>query len=90
MAGRVWTAPGGQASEGEARSRVPLRGRAVEVLDAAHTPGDGNRSVFPMRSGEPIDRPDRAGLRSHLDFSPPVPDGTLDRSERIHVVRLPV
>ena len=34
--------------------RVPLCGRALEVLDAARTLGDGNRLVFPMRSGRPI------------------------------------
>ena len=26
----------------------------MEVVDAAHTLGDGNRLVFPMRSGGPI------------------------------------
>ena len=34
--------------------RVPLCGRALEVLDEAQTLGDGNRLVFPMRSGRPI------------------------------------
>ena len=34
--------------------RVPLCGRALEVLDAARTLGDANRLVFPMRSGRPI------------------------------------
>ena len=34
--------------------RVPLCGRALEVLDAARALGGGNRLVFPMRSGRPI------------------------------------
>ncbi len=33
--------------------RVPLCGRAVEVLDAARALGDG-ALVFPMRSGKPV------------------------------------
>ena len=33
---------------------VPLCGRALEVLDAARALGDGNRLVFPMRSGKSI------------------------------------
>ena len=34
--------------------RVPLCGRALEVLDAARTLGDGDGLVFPMRSGRSI------------------------------------
>ena len=34
--------------------RVPLCGPALEVLDTARARGDGNRPVFPMRSGRPI------------------------------------
>ena len=34
--------------------RVPLCGRAVEILEAARTLGDGKSLVFPMRSGKPI------------------------------------
>ena len=34
--------------------RVPLCGRALEVLDAARTLGDGSPLVFPMRSGRAI------------------------------------
>ena len=34
--------------------RVPLCGRALEVLDAARTLGDGGGLVFPMRSGRSI------------------------------------
>ena len=34
--------------------RVPLCGRALEILDAARTLGDGKQLVFPMRSGKAI------------------------------------
>ena len=34
--------------------RVPLCVRALEILDAARTLGNGNRPVFPMPSGRPI------------------------------------
>ena len=34
--------------------RVPLCGRALEILDAARALGDGDPHVFPMRSGRPI------------------------------------
>ena len=34
--------------------RVPLCGRALEILDAARGLGDGNPFVFPMPSGRPI------------------------------------
>ena len=33
---------------------VPLRGRVLEILDAARALGDGNRLVFPMRSRRTI------------------------------------
>ena len=34
--------------------RVPLCGRAMEILDAARAVAAGNPLVFPMRSGRPI------------------------------------
>ena len=34
--------------------RVPLCDRALEVLDAERTVGDGNRLVFPVRSGRSV------------------------------------
>ena len=37
--------------------RVPLRGRALEILNAARPLGDGDRLVFPMRSGRSIATP---------------------------------
>ena len=44
----------GDADEGEARAPGPAV-RAVEVLDAARTLGEGfGGLVFPMRSGKPI------------------------------------
>ncbi len=51
--GRVWTVPA-LRMKAKREHRVPLCGRALEVLDAARTLGDGNRLVFPMRSGRPI------------------------------------
>ncbi len=36
------------------KRRVPLCRRALEILDAARTLGDGTSLVFPMRSGKPI------------------------------------
>ena len=52
-AGRVWTVPA-LRMKAKREHRVPLCGRALEILDAARTLGDGNRLVFPMRSGRPI------------------------------------
>ena len=40
--------------EAKREHRVPLCGRALEVLDAARTLGDGSGLVFPMRSGMEI------------------------------------
>ena len=53
MADRVWTIPA-LRMKAKREHRVPLCGRALEVLDAARTLGDGHRLVFPMRSGKPI------------------------------------
>ena len=52
-AGAVWTIPATRM-KAKREHRVPLCGRALEVLDAARTLGDCNRLVFPMRSGRPI------------------------------------
>ena len=52
-AGRVWTVPA-LRMKAKREHRVPLCGRALEVLDAARTLGDGNPLVFPMRSGRAI------------------------------------
>ena len=52
-AGRVWTVPA-QRMKAKREHRVPLCGRALEVLDAARALGDGNPLVFPMRSGRPV------------------------------------
>ena len=52
-AGAVRTVPAARI-EAKREHRVPLCGRALEVLDAARPPGDGNRLVFPMRSGRSI------------------------------------
>ncbi len=52
-AGRVWTVPA-LRMKAKREHRVPLCGRALEVLAAARTLGDGHRLVFPMRSRRPI------------------------------------
>ena len=53
-AGAVWTVPAARM-KAKREHRVPLCGRALEVLDEARTLGDGgNGLVFPMRSGRPI------------------------------------
>ena len=49
----VWTLSA-QRMKAKRKHRVPLCGRALEVLDAARALGDGSPHVFPMRSGRPI------------------------------------
>ena len=51
-AGRVWTISA-ERMKAKREHRVPLCGRALEVLDAARALGDGDL-VFPMRTGRPI------------------------------------
>ena len=51
--GVVWTVPATRM-KAKREHRVPLCGRALEVLDAARAFGDGNGLVFPMRSGRSI------------------------------------
>ena len=53
VAGRVWTISA-ERMKAKREHRVPLCGRAVELLDAARTLGGGDGLVFPMRSGRPI------------------------------------
>ena len=50
---RVWTLSA-QRMKAKREHRVPLCGRAMEILDAASALGEGNSHVFPMRSGRPI------------------------------------
>ena len=52
-AGAVWTVPA-ERMKAKREHRVPLCMRALEILDVARTLGDGNRLVFPMRSGKAI------------------------------------
>ena len=52
-AGRVWTLSA-LRMKAKREHRVPLCGRAMEILDAARTLGAGDPLVFPMRSGRPI------------------------------------
>lgn len=53
MTDRVWTIPA-MRMKAKREHRVPLCGRALELLDAARKLGDGNPLVFPMRSGRAI------------------------------------
>jgi len=53
VAGHVWTVPA-LRMKAKREHRVPLCGRALEVLDAARALGDSSGLVFPMRSGRPI------------------------------------
>ena len=50
---QVWTVPA-ERMKAKREHRVPLCGRALEILDAARTLDDGNRLVFPMPSGKAI------------------------------------
>ena len=52
-ADRMWTISA-LRMKAKREHRVPLCGRALEVLDAARALGDGSTLVFPMRSGRPI------------------------------------
>ena len=53
-AGAVWTISAARM-KAKREHRVPLCGRALEILDAARALGDDpRRLVFPMRSGRPI------------------------------------
>ena len=53
-AGRVWTIPAARM-KAKRPHRVPLSGRAVEIVEAARMLGDGGRSfVFPGRPERPL------------------------------------
>ena len=52
-AGRVWTVPAGRMKANR-EHRVPLCGRAVELLGAARGLGDGGPLVFPGARGRPL------------------------------------
>ena len=66
LAGRVWTVPA-RRMKMKREHRVPLCGRAIEVLAAARTlRGGGGRIVFTGRSGQPLhDLSLRRLLREH-------------------------
>ncbi|MCY4594792.1 MAG: hypothetical protein OXC19_08330 [Bryobacterales bacterium] len=51
--GRVWTLSA-LRMKSKREHRVPLCRRAMQILNAARTLGDGHPLVFPMRSGRPI------------------------------------
>ena len=50
---RVWTISA-ERMKAKREHRVPLCGRALEILDVARTLANGNRLVFPMPSGKAI------------------------------------
>ena len=52
-AGRTWTVPAGRMKANR-EHRVPLCGRAVELLGAARGLGDGGPLVFPGARGRPL------------------------------------
>ena len=51
--GAVWTVSAARM-KAKREHRVPLCGRALEILDAARALGDGGGLVFPMRSGRAV------------------------------------
>ena len=53
VAGAVWTIAA-ERRQAKREHRIPLCGRAVELLEAARTLRDGSGLVFPMRSGRPV------------------------------------
>ena len=64
--GRVWTISA-ERMKAKREHRVPLCSRALEVLDAGRALGNGNRLVFPMRSGRPISMSPRPRRRGSQD-----------------------
>ncbi len=69
----VWTVPATrtQAKRGH---RVPLSGRALEILDAARPLGDGNPLAFPSVQGQRMNDMALSGLLRTLEV-PAVPHG---------------
>ena len=65
VAGRVWTVLA-LRMKAKREHRVPLCRRAVAILDAARTLGDGTPLVFPMRSGKAIPPLGRTRIRVPL------------------------
>ncbi len=72
-AGRVWTIAATRMKM-RREHRVPLSGRALEVLDAARSLGDGRRLVFPNHLGNRIKSTFLSDLLRNLDIAA-VPHG---------------
>ena len=73
-AGRTWTIPATRMKANRPH-RVPLSSRAIEILDAARTIGDGpRRLLFPGRAGAPLSEKRLRRLLQHLDVTA-VPHG---------------
>ena len=73
VAGRAWTVPATRMKMNR-EHRVPLSPRAMEVLDAARSLGDGNPLVFPNRWGNRIKGTFLSALLRNLDIAA-VPHG---------------
>ena len=71
--GRVWTIPATRMKMNRGH-RVPLSGRAVEVLDAARSLADANPLVFPNRWGNRIKDTFLSQMLKHLEIAA-VPHG---------------
>ena len=77
----VWTVPATR-TKAKREHRVPLSGRALEILDAARTLDDGNPLVFPTVRGKLMNDMTLSGLLRTLE-SPAVPHGL-----SLHIPRL--
>ena len=69
----VWTVPATR-TKAKREHRVPLSGRALEILDAARTLDDGNPLVFPSARGKRMNDMALSGLLRTLEV-PAVPHG---------------
>ena len=63
-AGRVWTIAT-ERMKAKREHRIPLCGRAIEILAAARALGEGSDLVFPMRSGRSIAGSTRPKMLQH-------------------------
>ena len=73
VAGRVWTIAADRM-KAKREHRVPLCGRAVEILEAARELAGNSPLVFPMRSGRPIAASTLPKMLKYLEVSA-VPHG---------------
>ena len=69
----MWTVPATQ-TKAKREHRVPLAGRAEQILDAARTLGGGNPLVFPTGRGKQLSDMAVSGLLKDLEIGA-VPHG---------------